>query len=93
MQLSKVPLDVIKKYIGCKNEDDDTVQLYWDAAKAKAAAYTGLTLEQMDEYPDITIACLAISADMYTFRTGADAALKNNPTAADVLAMHSVNYL
>jgi hypothetical protein len=92
MQLSKVPLDVVKKYIGCRNEDDDTVQLYWDAAKAKVLSYTGLTLEQADKHEDITISTLVIAANMYIYRD-ADVALKTNPTALDVLNMHSVNLL
>jgi len=93
MVLSEITLEVVKKYIGAKREDDLTVQLYWDAAKAKVLSYTGLTLEQADKHADITIAALAITADMYIYRTGADAALKNNPTANDILAMHSRNYL
>ena len=93
MKMSEVTLDVVKRHIGVSEEDDATISLYWTAAKAQALAYTGLTAEEADELPDITVAALALCSDLYTFRNAAGESAALNPTVKMILDMHSVNLL
>lgn len=93
MKLSAVTIDVIKRHIGITNEDDDTIKLYWDAAVSQALNYTGLTAEEADELPDVTVAALALCSDLYMYRNAADGGGALNPTVACILDMHRRNLL
>lgn len=94
MKLSEVTLDIVKKHIGVSEEDDATISLYWTAAKAQALSYTGLTEEEADKLPDVTVAALALCSDLYTYRNAAgETAAALNPTVKMILDMHSRNLL
>lgn len=93
MKLSEVTLDIVKKHIGVSEEDDATISLYWTAAKAQALSYTGLTEEEADKLPDVTVAALALCSDLYTYRNAAGEATSFNPTVKCILDMHSRNLL
>ena len=93
MKLSEATLDVVKKHIGVSDEDDATISMYWTAAKAQALSYTGLTTEEADELPDVTVAALALCSELYTYRNAAGETAALNPTVKMILDMHSVNLL
>lgn len=93
MKMSEVTLDIVKKHIGVSDEDDATISMYWTAAKAQALAYTGLTAEEADELPDVTVAALALCSDLYTYRNAAGETAALNPTVKMILDMHSRNLL
>ena len=93
MKLSEVTLDVVKKHIGVSDEDDATISMYWTAAKAQALSYTGLSEEEADKLPDVTVAALALCSDLYTYRNAAGESVSLNPTVKMILDMHSVNLL
>lgn len=93
MKMSEVTLDVVKRHIGVSEEDDATMSLYWTAAKAQALSYTGLSEEEADKLPDVTVAALALCSDLYTYRNAAGESAALNPTVKMILDMHSVNLL
>lgn len=93
MKLSEVTLDVVKRHIGVSEEDDAAMSLYWMAAKAQALSYTGLSEEEADKLPDVTVAALALCSDLYTYRNAAGETAALNPTVKMILDMHSRNLL
>lgn len=93
MKLSEVTTEIIKRHIGVSDEDDATISMYWTAAKAQALSYTGLTEEEADRLPDVTVAALALCSDLYTYRNAAGETAALNPTVKMILDMHSVNLL
>ena len=95
MKISEVTLQTAKKYIGLSADySDDLVQLALDAAKNAVKGYTGLDDEQLDSHEDITAAYLMIANDIFSSReySSTDGA-QINPTAAQILDLHSVNLL
>lgn len=93
MKLTEVTTETIKRHIGVSEEDDATISLYWTAAKAQALSYTGLSEEEADALPDVTVAALALCSDLYTYRNAAGDSVAMNPTVKMILDMHSRNLL
>ena len=94
MKISEVSLSVIKAHCGVSgNDSDELLKVYLEAAKKLAADYTGLSEEQLDEFPDITIACLNMVNEMYSQRLVMTAGTQMNEFKRQILDMHSVNYL
>lgn len=94
MKISEVSLSVIKAHCGVSgNDSDELLKVYLEAAKRLAADYTGLSEEQLDEFPDITVACLNMVNEMYSQRLVMTAGTKMNEFQRQILDMHSVNYL
>lgn len=94
MRISEIPVQEVREYIGISDHDEDrTVKICCDAAKAFIIGYTGLTAEELDNHEDLTIAYLVIINDMYTNRDYSVQKNSLNPIAAQLLAMYSVNYL
>ena len=54
-------------------------------------SYTNLTQEQLDNYPDITIAILSLIADMWDNREYTINAKNLNPVVATILSLHCYN--
>ena len=73
MKISEVSLSVIKAHCGVSgNDSDELLKVYLEAAKRLAADYTGFSEEQLDEFPDITVACLNMVNEMYSRIPAAD---------------------
>lgn len=70
------------------------LQAMQSAAISFACHYTGLTEQELDEIPEMTIAVLTIIGDMYDNRQfQLDKNMPLNRTADMILSMHSVNLL
>ena len=94
MKISEVSLSVVKAHCGISGEDsDELLEIYMAAAKKLAADYTGLPEEQLDEFPDITVAYLNMVNEMYSQRLVMTAGTQMNEFQRQILDMHSVNYL
>ena len=94
MKLSEVSLSVIKAHCGISGEDsDELLTVYMDAAKRLAEDYTGLSAQQLDDYPDITVAWLNMVNEMFTQRLVMTSGTQMNEFQRQILDMHSVNYL
>lgn len=95
------PSELTDKYIAeyLKIDDTEDVTPMKEAAFAFASAYTGLPQtateeKSLDDHEDITIAILALIADMHENRiANLDKQSYANETVERILAMHSVNYI
>lgn len=95
MQLSRIPIEVVKMYArvdGC--EDDVLLQdVILPAARAHVLEYTGLTAEAADEMPQLVIACLALCVHMYDHRDMITDKPQLNQVAESILGSNAVNLL
>lgn len=83
----------LKDYLR-EDESSMTLTAVLGAAKQYVSTYTGLTMEECDEYDDLSIACLAVAADLYDNRTATMTTIVHeNPVVAQILGSYSVNLL
>lgn len=93
MKVSEITLDVLKEYCGvCGDEDNIVLSSCLSSARKQAESYTGLTVDELDEYEDITIAVLTIANDNYIFRFNQSGSGLNK-SAEFILSMHSRNLI
>lgn len=73
MKLSELTVGVCAKYIGVDMSDVEGLSLiesvFLPAAKSRAEAYTGQTLEQLEPYEEVTVAVLALCSFLYDNRS------------------------
>lgn len=94
MKISEVNLSVIKAHCGLSgDESDELLTVYSDAAKKVVEDYTGLSAEQLDEFPDITVAFLNIVNEMFSQRLVMTSGLQLNAFQRQILDLHSVNLI
>lgn len=63
------------------------------AAKSYITSYTGLTIDELDEYADVTIACLVLCSDMFDNRQMTVDNDNVNKTVQTILGMHRRNLI
>ena len=100
MKVSELTPNILVGYLRIDDDclDDLTLQFLETAitsAKGYIVSYTGLTDEEMDNYQDLTIACMALVQDFYDTRSVLIPANKSarNKTVDTILGMHSRNLL
>lgn len=94
MTVSELTVDNVKNYLRVDTDIDDTLlAVILPASKRFCAQYTGLTLEDLDEYEDMPLAVLAVAADMYEVRQVTLNGTQINPTTAQILGTYSTNLL
>lgn len=94
MKISEVSLSVIKAHCGLSGDDsDELLTVYSDAAKKVVEDYTGLSAEQLDEFPDITVAFLNIVNEMFSQRLVMTSGTQLNAFQRQILDLHSVNLI
>ena len=71
MLLSEITLDLAKQYARVYDDGDDRMieDVIIPAAKQHILDFTGLSREQAEVLPDITLACLALCTYMYDNRS------------------------
>jgi len=94
MTVSELTVNNLKNYLRVDTNIDDTLlAVILPAAKRFCAQYTGLTLEDLDDYEDMPLAVLAVAADMYEVRQVTLNGTQINPTTAQILGTYSTNLL
>lgn len=95
MKLLDITLDTVKAYTHIDFEDDDTLlaDVIMPSAKSYLTSFTGLSLEQLNEHEDVSIAFLCLVSDMYDNRQTTVSTNKINPTTDFILNAHRVNFL
>ena len=94
MKISEVTITNLKEYANVGHALDD--KLFQDillATKSYIKGYTGLTLEQLDEKEDLTIALMILANEMYDNRAYTVENDKVNKIVNSILDMHSINLL
>ena len=94
MLVSELTMANLKNYLRVDTNIDDTLlAVILPAAKRFCAQYTGLTLEELDDYEDMPLAVLVVAADMYEVRQVTLNGTQINPTTAQILGTYSTNLL
>lgn len=97
MQLSTIPVEVVKLYARVDDGDPAETMLLQDvimpAAMAHVLEYTGLTLEAADKMPQLCIAFLALCVHMYDHRDAEADKAQLNKVFEGILGSNAVNLL
>ncbi len=93
MKISEVTINELKEYANVEHDLDDKLFNMISAAKSYIKSYTGLTLEQIDDKEDLTIALMTLTNEMYDNRVFIVQDIKLNTFISSILDMYSVNLL
>ena len=93
MTVSEITINVLKDWLGVSDGDETALNVCLSAAKSRAVGYTGLTLAELDEHEDITIAVIGMVNDFYTNNRPDIAQIAINPMSKNILNMYSKNLL
>jgi hypothetical protein len=94
MEISLVTIQDLKDYAHVYHFEDDILFMsILGACKSYIKGYTGLSVEQMDEKEELTIALFVLSNELYDNRTFTVENTKVNTVIKSILDMHSVNLL
>lgn len=94
MKISEVTINELKEYANVEHDlDDKLFNMILSAAKSYIKSYTGLTLEQIDDKEDLTIALMTLTNEMYDNRVFIIQDIKLNTFISSILDMYSVNLL
>lgn len=93
MKWAEVTTKDVAEYL---REDEETKLLtpILAAARSYILSYTGLKAEEAEKYEDLSLALLAVCADMYDKRGATSTvSLSENRLVSNILGMYSVNLL
>lgn len=95
MVISELTQEDIIEYLRIDEDEVQTVVLTaaTSAAEAYITGHTGLTKAELDLYPDITVAYLALIQSFYDNRGMEAGGRAQNPVADSILAMHARNLI
>lgn len=92
MKVSELTLNLVKQYLRIDGDDDDTlVNLLIDSSKAYVTDYIGCNEDDLDKWPDVTVAILAIIADTYEVRQFTTSVVSTSPLILSTLDLHCSN--
>lgn len=95
MKVSEVSLTDVKRALAIDYEHDDIflVQVM-EAAVGYMKTYTGLSENELDNYPEAVHAFYCLCGDMYDNRSAqVTASVRENPCVKQILGSMAVNYL
>lgn len=93
MKVSEITADTLKEWLGISDGEEEALAAVLSSALKTAQSFTGLSLEELDEHEEITIAILGICNDYYNGNRPQAANTNMNKMSESILAMHSKNYL
>lgn len=99
MKVSELTLDVVLNHIrevkeNLEETDIDLLKAETVSAIQFCMSYTNLSQEELDNYPDITVAVLCLIADMWDERnTLISSSVKENPTVNTILGFYCFNLI
>lgn len=96
MKVSDLTKKTIMLYgkIDSDAEDAELIDtVFFPAAKEYMLQHTGMTAEQMDAHPDVTVAVCALCVQMYDNRSVTIDADKLNQVAVDIINRYSMNLI
>ena len=90
MTLSALTSGDVRQYARVDDaEEDALLDGILAAARSFCLSYTGLTADEADRCPDMALAALIVSADLYDTRSYAVDRANVNPAAASILGMYA----
>lgn len=94
--VSALTVNDVKEYlriVELEPQDEIFLNTVLEAAKNYAVSETGLALSVLDNYPEITLAVLAIAQDLYDNRSIYVDKSNVSETISTILGLHRVNLL
>lgn len=92
MEISKLTTEDVKYYlriVESDEQDDALIASILNGSKSYVSGQTGLSMDEMDKYSDLTIAILIICQDMYDNRSMYVDKNNLNKTVESIISMHS----
>lgn len=97
MKVSDLSVDKVASFIRVdlvSEMDHEVVDMALIGAKRFCASYTGLSVEELDQYEDMPLAVLALCAEFYDLRQFTVSEVANiNPTTLQILSAYSKNLI
>ena len=97
MKLSNLTANVCAKYIGVDESDTEGIAMIdsvlLPAAMSRAEAYTGQTLDQLEQYDEVTVAVLALCSFLYDNRSMTVDTDRQNEVIAGFLDAYRANLI
>lgn len=98
MKINELTTEIIKVYCGFSEDDNDSNELIekvlLPSAKSYIKGHTGLTDNEINQYDDLTTACLVLINDSFNNRDYTISMQKQkNPAVTAILGMYAKNYL
>lgn len=93
MKVSEITVSDVKEYIRDTADDDAVVADIMASAKGFIASQTGLTVDEIDEIPEMSYAFKCLCADMYDERSAVALSDKLNPIVQTIIHAHRVNMI
>lgn len=98
MKVSELTIEEVLNYIreledNLTAEDMKLIKAMQAAAISYASGQTGLTIEELDQYEEMSVAVLALISDMWDNRSTTVDRNNRNEIVENILYMHSNNLL
>lgn len=92
MWLSELDAKTVKAFARIDTDDDALIEgIFLPAARAHVLAYTGLSIYEADEKPDLAAAALALCSHLYDHRDAVADKSQMDCVIESFLGAHSVN--
>ena len=93
MVMSAITTQNVADYLRLDDATDQLLPDILSAAKNYVLSYTGQTAEELDKYPDISIAVMVLCQDMYDNRSMYVDKNNVNRVIDSILGMYRINFL
>lgn len=94
MILSQLTANDLANYLRLEQDDDDALLTgILAAAQSAVLNYTGVTADEADTLPELTLAALVVGADLYEHRTMQVDNNNINLTARSLMDLHRSNLI
>lgn len=92
-KVSEITAEDVANYIREDNYEFNEIETYLNVAKSYISNYTGIPVENLDEYEDFIIVVYILCQDMYDNRTMYVESGNPNKVVQTILDMHTMNNL
>jgi hypothetical protein len=92
-KVSEITAEDVANYIRLDDYDVSEIETYLNIAKSYISNYTGISVENLDEYADFIIVIYILCQDMYDNRTMYVESGNINKVVQTILDMHTMNNL
>jgi hypothetical protein len=92
-KVSEITTKEIADYIRLDDYEESEISTYLNIAKSYISSYTGISVDNLDEYADFIIVVYVLCQDMYDNRTMYIDNGNLNKVVQTILDMHTMNNL
>lgn len=94
MKYSELSINEVKEYLRIDDDsENNTINIMFMASKSFVKGYTGLSLDQLDQYEDLSLVVLCLCAEMYDNRQFTVDKDKVSPMILIILNLYSIDLL